>query len=123
MKVLRRLVVVVLAIALSIMASVALADMPKDNVISKAKKALEDKGVIVVDCNIMYDEGNDAWEEWGILVANTPDDKNYGNLPKGALENKKYQAVYFDFYDDAKKDIWVFVDPVTGNVLEIYEKK
>jgi hypothetical protein len=95
----------------------------KDDVITKAKGALADKGVAVVDCNIVYDENNKAWEEWGVYVSQTPNDKNRGYLPHGVLQSKKYQAVYFDFYDDAKKDIWVFVDIETGEVLGIYTKK
>lgn len=123
MKLLRSAIAVVSVMVSGFIVSTALADMPKEDIIAKAKKALESKNIVADECNIVYDEDNDAWEEWGELIARTPNDKNHGNLPKGSLENKKYQAIYFDFYDDAKKDIWVFVDPVSGEVLEIYEKK
>lgn len=123
MKLFRSLVVTIMIIVSGFMVSVAAADIAKEDVIDKAKKALGDKGVAVIDCDIVYDEQNKAWEEWGVYVENTPDDSNHGYLPQGILENKKYQAVYFDFREDAKEDIWVFVDPVTGDVLTIYEKK
>jgi hypothetical protein len=116
---------VLLAIALmaGIAVSAGAVDIPKENAIGAAKKALADKGAAVVDCNIVYDEKNKAWEEWGTYVARTPNDRNHGYLPHGILQSKKYQAVYFDFYDDAKKDVWVFVDLMTGETLAIYEKK
>lgn len=124
MKMFRGSVVVgMLVIALSFMASVALADMSKEDIIAKAKDELANKGIVAVDCDIMYDEGNKSWKAWGEYVENTPEDNNYGNLPKGILEGNNYQAVYFDFSDDAKKDIWVFVDSSTGDVLAVYEKK
>jgi hypothetical protein len=103
--------------------AMAVLGMPKDEIVNKAKKAITDKGIAVVDCNIVYDEENKRWEEWGVYVAKNPKDKNYGKLPHGVLKKRKYQAVYFDFVDDAKKDIWAFVDLDTGEVLAIYAKK
>ena len=123
MKLSRGLVFAMLVLVSGFMVSVAAADMVKDEVVGKAKKALEDKGIVLVDCEVAYDEVNKAWEEWGTIVESTPNDSNQGYLPHGILEEKKYQAIYFDFLDDAKKDIWVFVDPATGDVLTIYEKK
>jgi len=114
---------VLVALTICVTSYVQAVDLTQDEVISKAKGVLAQKGVAVVDCNIVYDDSNKSWEEWGSYVARTPNDNNHGYLPKGVLENYKYQAVYFDFYDDAKKDIWVFVNAETGDVLEVYEKK
>ncbi|MBU0881769.1 MAG: hypothetical protein KJ994_03305 [Candidatus Omnitrophica bacterium] len=123
MKMLSRLAVIAVIVVLGFSSFALAADLSKEEIIDKAKKTLAEKGVIVVDCNILYDESNKTWEDWGLYVLKMPNDNNHGYLPHGILENYKYQAVYFDFYEDAKKDIWVFVDPVTGDVLSIYEKK
>jgi hypothetical protein len=92
-------------------------------VVEIAKKALTEKGVVYVDAVIAYDKNNQRWREWGRIVEVTPHDPNHGNLPYGMLENKKYHTVYFDYDEDARRDIWVFVDADTGKVLEIYEIK
>lgn len=123
MKMFRGLVVVALVIASSLMVSAVFADIGRDDIVEKAKQAAADQGIAVVDCNIVYDEENKTWEEWGEYIQRTPNDNNHGNLPHGILESMNYQAVYFDFYDDAKKDVWVFVDPATGDALLVYEKK
>ncbi|MFA5143518.1 MAG: hypothetical protein WC522_05070 [Candidatus Omnitrophota bacterium] len=116
-------VLFIAAIAVCIAASAAVADMNREDVINSARKALADRNIKVVDCNVVYDEGNKAWAGWGDYVARMPNDKNHGYLPHGILKKYKYQAVYFDFYDDARKDIWVFVDANTGNGVAVYEKK
>jgi len=121
----RQGLVIVVALVLSFVAvSLCLAEnMGKEQITDKAKQALANKGIVLEDVNIVYDEGNKQWEAWGVIVAQAPADANHGLLPHGVLENKKYQAIYFDFIDDAKKDIWLFADPETGEVLAIYEKK
>ena len=119
------LLIIAAALILSVTAvSFCLAEnLGKEQITDKAKQALSDKAIALEDVNIVYDENNKQWEEWGTIVAQTPNDANHGLLPKGVLESKKYQAVYFDYIDDAKKDIWVFVDAQTGDVLTVYVKK
>lgn len=114
---------VVIMITMTIAAVAIAAGMDKEAITASAKKALENKGIALAECNIVYDENNKSWEEWGMYVEQTPNDKNHGYLPHGVLASKKYQAVYFDYIDDAKKDVWVFVDAETGDVLALYEKK
>jgi hypothetical protein len=123
MKMLSGLAVVVMIAVLGFSSSVLALDLGRDEVIARAKKAVTDTGIDIVDCNILNDENNKSWEDWGVYVLKAPNDNNHGYLPHGILENYKYQAVYFDFYDDARKDIWVFVNGETGDVLAIYEKK
>jgi hypothetical protein len=123
MKLFRGSISLAIAVALSLAAFTAAAEITREDIMGKAKKALADKGVAVVDCHILYDEQNKRWEEWGLYLERTPNDANHGLLPHGILASKKYQAVYFDFYDDSKKDAWVFVDLLTGDVLGIYEEK
>jgi hypothetical protein len=94
-----------------------------DELTTAAKRAVQDRGYVLEDVDIIYDEGNKRWEEWGAIVEKSPADPNHGMLPKGILEKSKYTTVYFDFIDDAKKDIWAFVNPDTGEILEIYVQK
>jgi len=123
MKILFRMVVITMVAILSFSSSVLAVDLGKEEIIAKAKEALANADIVAVDCNILYDENNKSWEDWGMYVLRTPSDNNHGNLPHGILENYKYRAIYFDFYENAKKDVWVFMDPRTGKALAIYEKK
>lgn len=123
MKTLFRLVVIAVVAILSFSSFALAVDLSKEEIIGRAKAALADKGIGVVDCNILYDESNKSWEDWGMYVSRTPNDNNKGYLPYGILETYNYQAVYFDFYDDARKDVWAFVNPETGDVLTVYEKR
>jgi len=99
------------------------ADLTEAEVIAVAKDALTGKAIAYEDAVVIYDKENQKWIGWGEIIAKTPSDPNYGNLPHGVLSSKKYHTVYFDFEETKRKDIWVFVDADTGEALVIYEIK
>lgn len=98
------------------------ATLSKEQIVDIAKKTVADKGVALDTVDIIYDEGNGKWAEMVAIVEESPADPNKGNLPKGILENKKYQVVFIDV-KDSEMDHWAFIDPDTGNVLEFYSEK
>ncbi len=94
-------------------------EISQEKVIAIATEAVKDSGVSLEEVDIIYDEGGKIWDEkTGILVG---EDKspNHGILRKGFLKN--YRVVYFDFKEPLK-DIWVFVDKDTGEVLTVYKE-
>lgn len=98
-------------------------NLTEAEVIAVAKDALTGKAIAYEDAVVIYDKENQKWIGWGEVIAKTPSDPNYGNLPHGVLSSKKYHTVYFDFEETKRKDIWVFVDADTGGALVIYEIK
>lgn len=97
-------------------------DLTETEVIAVAKDALTGKAIAFEDAVITYDKDNKTWAAWGEVVTKNPQDPNYGNLPQGVLSEKKYHTVYFDFDENKRRDIWVFVGD-TGKVITIYEVK
>lgn len=91
----------------------------KEEIIAIATAAVKGEGITLDDVAIIYDDGNKLWEEniGKITVLNNA--PNYGILKKGFLKN--YRTVYFDFKEPLK-DIWVFVDKDSGEVLEVYRE-
>ena len=99
-------------------------EMSKDEIIDIAVDAVQDKDIVLDDVSIIYDAENKSWSERVFAIEKLPADPNHGNLPHGMLTNKKYQAVWFDFKIDAPtKDVWVFVDTDTGDVITVYQEK
>ena len=118
-------VLVALVICLSFSAPCSMAKVTtKDAIITKAKQAVEKYGIVYEGAEIIYDKDTKKWEERVLVIEKEPANPNYGILPHGILLNKRYEVVLFDFKEGARKgDVWVFVDPVTTNILTIYQEK
>jgi len=86
-------------------------------------KDLTGKAIAFEDAVVYYDKNNENWIGWGELVAKNRSNPNHGKLPHGILDTRKYHTVYFDFAENKRKDIWVFVDADTGECITIYEIK
>ena len=112
-----------LAVFTASLAPAYAADLVETEVIAVAKDALTGKAIAFEDAVVVYDKNNQKWIGWGEVIAKTPSDPNYGNLPQGVLSSKKYHTVYFDFEETKRDDVWVFVDADTGEVLTVYEEK
>ena len=98
--------------------------LSEDAIKATAIKAVQDKGIVLEEVDIIYDEENALWDERVMAIEGMPSDPNHGNLPSGILAEKKYQVVFFDFLEDAPtKDVWVFVDKDTGELITIYQEK
>jgi hypothetical protein len=116
-------VILLFVAMITFMAPVFAKELVEAEVVAVAKDALTGKAIAFEDAVIIYDKDNQQWIGWGEVVMSNPQDPNHGNLPHGILNEKKYHTVYFDFKEDQRKDIWVFVDGDTGNVLTVYEVK
>lgn len=94
-------------------------DFAKEKIISIATEAAKVEGIDINEVDIIYDEGGKLWSER--LGAAGFEDKtpNHGILKKGFLKN--YRIVYFDFKEPLK-DVWVFIDKDTGEVLTVYRE-
>lgn len=94
-------------------------DFSKEKVIAIATAAVQEKGIKIDSVNIVYDEGGQLWSE--SLGKAVVEDKspNYGILKNGFLKN--YRVIYFDFKEPLK-DVWVFIDKDTGEVLTVYQE-
>lgn len=98
--------------------------LSEDAIKDTAIKAVQDANIILEEVEIIYDQDNALWEERVMVIEEMPNDPNHGNLPGGILAEKKYQAVFFDFVEEAPtKDVWVFVDQDTGEVIAVYQEK
>jgi len=97
--------------------------MTRQELIDKAKEALERGGVNLYGVNIIYDDGNTFWQE-RVAFLEKDTTQNHGILPHGILRDKEYQVVFFDFVESSPvDDTWVFLDPKTGEVIGVYEEK
>ncbi|MBL7151267.1 MAG: hypothetical protein ISS32_00930 [Candidatus Omnitrophica bacterium] len=98
--------------------------LPEEQLKAVAIKAMQDADIVLEDVEIIYDEENALWEERVMMIEEMPSDPNHGNLPGGILVEKKYQVVFFDFAEESPtKDVWVFVDQDTGEVITVYQEK
>lgn len=103
--------------------AIAYAAKTSDELKAAATKALEDKGAVLTEVDVVYDEGNTMWEERAAYLE-TDTSINHGVLPHGILQGKTYQVIYFDFVETSPtEDTWVFLDPETGDVITVYEEK
>ncbi|MDI6606715.1 MAG: hypothetical protein QME65_06215 [Candidatus Omnitrophota bacterium] len=100
------------------------AGISEEQIKAAAIKAVQEKNIVFEEADIIYDEENALWDERVMVIEETPNDPNYGNLPGGVLAEKKYQAVFFDFPEESlTKDVWVFVDKDTGEVITVYQEQ
>jgi hypothetical protein len=95
-------------------------DLPKEKVIAIATAAAKEAGVVAEEADIIYDEGGKLWDEKTGFLVGEDKSPNHGILRKGFLKN--YKIVYFDFKEPVK-DVWVFVDKDTGDVLTVYKEE
>ncbi|MDD4981049.1 MAG: hypothetical protein PHC54_07345 [Candidatus Omnitrophica bacterium] len=89
-------------------------ELPQDKIIAIATQALKDSGIDTKDVKIVFDENGKLWCEESGFVGFEDKSMNHGILKRGFLKN--YRIVYFDFKEPVK-DMWVFVDKDTGEVL------
>ncbi|MBM3244909.1 MAG: hypothetical protein FJZ15_03855 [Candidatus Omnitrophica bacterium] len=94
-------------------------DFPQDKVIAIATAAVKDKGIELAEVNIIYDEGGQLWSRRLGEAVVEDQSPNHGILKQGFLKN--YRIVYFDFKEPLK-DIWVFVDKDSGEVLTVQQE-
>ncbi len=94
-------------------------DKGKDEIIAIATKAVQVNNLDLGKVDIIYDEGGKLWDKRVVYLAGEDKSPNHGILRKGVLKN--YKIVFFDFKEPLK-DIWVFIDKDTGEVLEVYKE-
>ncbi|MFA5008639.1 MAG: hypothetical protein WC546_05405 [Candidatus Omnitrophota bacterium] len=119
----RGVFLLLIAMVIGVSFPVSAKNLTETEVIAVAKDALTGKAIAFIDAVVSYDKDNQKWSGWGEVVAKEPANPNYGKLPQGILSEKKYHTVYFDFDENKRNDVWVFVDADTGDVLTIYEVK
>jgi len=95
-------------------------EMSKEEILAIATAEVKAKGVNIEGAEVVYDEGNRLWAEAIGKMTVADDSPNFGILKKGFLQN--YRTIYFDFKEPLK-DIWVFIDKDTGEVLEVYTEQ
>lgn len=95
-------------------------DLPKEKIIAIATTAAKEAGIVAEEADIIYDEGGKLWDEKTGFLAGEDKSPNHGILRKGFLKN--YFIVCFDF-KEPEKDVWVFVDKDTGEVLTVYKEE
>ncbi len=95
-------------------------EVTKEQVIEIATVSAKSAGIDIEGANVIYDEGGKLWSEKAGFVKFEDNSPNHGILKNGFLKN--YRIVYFDFVDPVK-DVWVFVDKDTGEVLTVYREE
>jgi len=93
-------------------------EVSKEEVIVIATDAVKAKGLDPQLAQIIYDEEGKLWCETAGIVGFEDTSPNHGILKKGFLKN--YKIVFFDFKEPVK-DVWVFVDKDTGEILTVYQ--
>jgi len=94
-------------------------EISKDKVVAIATESIKGQGISLEDVSIIYDQDGKLWSE-KLGYVKIEDNANHGILVKGFVKN--YRIVYFDFKEPLK-DIWVFVDKDTGEVLTVYREQ
>lgn len=95
------------------------ADFPQEKIIAIATEAVRGTGLSIEEANVIYDEGGKLWSEKSGFISFEDQSPNHGILKQGFLKN--YRIVYFDFQEPLK-DVWVFIDKDTGEVLTVYKE-
>jgi len=95
-------------------------EVTKDQVIEIATISAKGAGIDIKGANVIYDEGGKLWSDKFGFVKFEDKSPNHSILKNGFLKN--YRIVYFDFVDPVK-DVWVFVDKDTGEVLAVYREE
>jgi len=94
-------------------------DFDQDKIVSIATEAVKAKGIEVKDVNVVYDIDGQLWSDRLGAVGFEDTTPNHGILKQGFLKN--YKIVFFD-YIEPLKDVWVFIDKDTGEVLTVYQE-
>ena len=115
----KRIILLSLFIVAALFSYAAAADFTQDQIVSIATEEIKAKGFEIKDVNIVYDVDGKLWSERLGTVGFEDENSNKGILKKGFLKN--YKIVYFD-YVKPLKDVWVFVDKDTGDVLTVYQE-
>lgn len=115
-----------LAAALLLNYSVAMAaakdrQLKPEDIKAIAVSAVQKQGIVLKEVDVIYDEGGKIWLQRSGIAAIKNDSSNYGILKNGFLKN--YRIVLFDFRDPVAKDVWVFIDKDTGDVLTVYKER
>ena len=121
-----KLILVCIALCLGFMLSADICQakvLTRDDILKIARDKLNSQNIGYEEANIVFDKEGRIWSEKGIAILESPANPNHGILPHGILRNKKYDVVLFDYDKNAKqKDVWVFVDSATGDVITIYRE-
>jgi len=119
----RKTLVIAIALLAIFICSQAFAqqqEKSKDEIISIATSAVKEKGINAEEADVIYDDGNQLWMQKIGVITELDTNPNHGVLKRGFLKN--YRTVYFDFKEPLK-DVWVFIDKDTGEVLEVYTEQ
>ena len=95
-------------------------DFAKERIVEIATTAVKGAGFNAQEATIVYDEGGKLWAEKIGEVAFEDKSPNHGILKQGFLKN--YRVVFFDFKEPIK-DVWVFIDKDTGEVLIVHQEE
>lgn len=95
-------------------------ELSKEEITAIATEEAKAKGIDITEAAVFYDENGKRWCETAGIIGMEDSSPNHGILKKGFLKN--YKIVIFDFVAPVK-DVWVFVDKDTGEVLEVYREK
>jgi hypothetical protein len=110
---------VIVALSFSSAAFCEEKDFPKEKIISIATESAKIEGINISEADIIYDEDGKLWSERLGVAGFEDKTPNHGILKKGFLKN--YRIVYFDFKEPIK-DVWVFIDRDSGEVLTVYRE-
>ncbi len=94
-------------------------EVSKEKIIDIATTTVKDSGIELKEVDIIYDQDGQIWNQKVGYLAGEDKSPNHGILRKGFLKN--YRIVYFDFKAPIK-DVWVFIDKDTGEVLTVYRE-
>ncbi|MEW5758698.1 MAG: hypothetical protein AB1755_04415 [Candidatus Omnitrophota bacterium] len=110
-------------IAMVIIPSLALQSYAKEITKDEAIKIASDRllldGLSLEGVEVTYDEENKLWESKINKIIVLDNIAIFGIIKKGFLEN--YKIVFFQF-KPPHRDIWVFIDKDTGDILDIYKR-
>lgn len=95
-------------------------EISKEQVLAIATAAVQEKGFKLDAASVIYDDGDKLWSQKVGVASIENTSPNHGILVKGFLKN--YRIVYFD-YKEPIKDVWVFIDKDSGEVLEVYQEQ
>lgn len=93
-------------------------EITKEEAIAIASDRVKQDGEPLEGVDIIYDDGNKLWEQQINKIIVLDRVANFEILKKGFL--KQYIAIYFNF-KPSHRDIWIFIDKNTGEILDIYK--
>lgn len=95
------------------------AEMGPQDIIAVAKTAVKGAGIEYAEADVLYIEDSKVWVEKIGIGAIEDKAPNRGNFAKGVM--KHYKVVCFDFKEPVK-DVFVFVNAGTGEVITVYRQ-